>query len=297
MDLQWLEDFLTLAGTGNFSTAAENRNVSQPAFSRRIRSLEQWMGTSLFDRSTYPATLTHSGKLLKTTAEEVVAGLYRTRDECLAERSIDISEISFSGLHTLALTFFPKWLKQSEQELGPIRTRMMAGNIHDCVQALILKHCDFLLYYAHRKEPLFLDQTNFPTIKLAIEKLLPVSAVAKNGKAVFKLNSGGGAIPYLAYTSDTFLGKIAELAKKKLDDDCVLQVQYTNSMSEALKTMALEGHGVAWLPQSCVKREFEHGELMQIGSERHCLDLEICLARANGRLPPEAERLWSWLVR
>ena len=37
MDLDWLKDFLALAEQKNFSRAADARNVSQPAFSRRIR--------------------------------------------------------------------------------------------------------------------------------------------------------------------------------------------------------------------------------------------------------------------
>lgn len=297
MDLDWLEDFLVLTKTGSFSSAANNRNISQPAFSRRIRALEQWIGMPLLDRSTYPATLTNSGKTLRDTAEEVVRLLHRTREECRTEFSRDNSEISFSGLHTLALTFFPKWLKQSEKELGLVKTRMMAGNVHDCVQSLVLKHCDFLLYYAHHQTPFLLDGDNFLSVKLAAEKLIPVSATDNDGKPLFELENNGKPLPYLAYTSDTFLGKIVALIQDNLNTSCELQVRYSNSMSEALKTMTLEGHGLAWLPESCIKREFQHNELVQIGNEHHCLEMEIHLVRNSSRLQPEAERLWSWLMR
>lgn len=297
MDLEWLEDFLVLASTGSFSSAANARNSSQPAFSRRIRALEQWMDLPLLDRSSYPASLTNGGEIFRGSAEEVVSLLYRARDECRAELSSDTSEVTFSALHTLALTFYPKWLKQSEQELGPIKTKMTAGNVHDCVQSLTLNRCDFLLYYAHHKGPVLLDKTNFPSIDLATEKLVPVSAVNSDGSPIYTLDRKNATVPYLAYTSDTFLGKVAAMAKDTVDSECTLQTRYSNSMSEALKTMALEEHGIAWLPESCVKREFQHNELIQIGEEKHCLDLEIRLVRTSSRLQPEAERLWSWLVR
>ena len=58
MDIKWLEDFLALAETRNFSRAAAQRNVTQPAFSRRIRALESWLGNELFDRAAYPTALT-----------------------------------------------------------------------------------------------------------------------------------------------------------------------------------------------------------------------------------------------
>jgi hypothetical protein len=52
MDIMWLEDFIKLADEGNFSRAAEARNLTQPAFSRRIRALEEWVGATLVDRDT-----------------------------------------------------------------------------------------------------------------------------------------------------------------------------------------------------------------------------------------------------
>ena len=47
IETKWLYDFLTLEKCRNFSQAAVSRNVSQPAFSRRIRALEQAIGVEL----------------------------------------------------------------------------------------------------------------------------------------------------------------------------------------------------------------------------------------------------------
>ena len=40
VDLAWIRSFLALAQTRNFAKAAAQTNVTQPAFSRRIRALE-----------------------------------------------------------------------------------------------------------------------------------------------------------------------------------------------------------------------------------------------------------------
>ena len=44
METKWLEDFLSLTRTKNVSRSADERFVTQPAFSRRIKSLEVWAG-------------------------------------------------------------------------------------------------------------------------------------------------------------------------------------------------------------------------------------------------------------
>ena len=58
MDIKWLEDFLSLVQTRNFSRSAQERHVTQSALSRRIQALEAWVGADLVDRSTYPLALT-----------------------------------------------------------------------------------------------------------------------------------------------------------------------------------------------------------------------------------------------
>jgi DNA-binding transcriptional LysR family regulator len=54
MEFIWLEDFLALVDSGSFSRTAELRHVTQPAFSRRIRALERWVGVNLFERNRHP---------------------------------------------------------------------------------------------------------------------------------------------------------------------------------------------------------------------------------------------------
>ena len=73
MDINWLIDFVCLGRTLNFSRAAEERNITQSAFSRRIRSLESWVGTALVDRSSYPVQLTPAGKQFLSTAQVTMA--------------------------------------------------------------------------------------------------------------------------------------------------------------------------------------------------------------------------------
>ena len=80
METKWLEDFVSLAETRSFSRSAQQRHVTQPAFSRRIQALEAWAGMDLVDRSSYPTRLTPAGETLLAQAAELLANLQATRN-------------------------------------------------------------------------------------------------------------------------------------------------------------------------------------------------------------------------
>ena len=138
MELKWIEDFLSLAETRSFSRSAEARHVTQSAFSRRIRSLEVWLGTALLDRSTYPITLTADGRHFLETAEEVVRLLTLSRADFRnrSERS-SLPVVAITALHSLCLSFLPRWLGTLRGELGAMSSRVLPENFNICLQALV----------------------------------------------------------------------------------------------------------------------------------------------------------------
>lgn len=62
MNSRQLQYALVLAQTRNFSLAAQNLDMSQPALSKQIIALENEIGIKLFDRGTNPLALTAAGE-------------------------------------------------------------------------------------------------------------------------------------------------------------------------------------------------------------------------------------------
>jgi DNA-binding transcriptional LysR family regulator len=265
MELKWLEDFLSLARTGSFSRAAIERHVTQPAFGRRIRALEGWLGVALVDRSTYPTALTPEGRLFLETAEETVRRLHASRDTLRARTRPPPRTVSVAALHTLALTVFPRWFRDVEARTGPLGSRLLPDDFHACVQALAEGDYDLLLTYHHPLVPIPLDPAAFPHLAIGRDSLLPVR---RRGPAA--------DLPVLGYPRDSFLGRVAALA----GDQALAAHVNENALAEALKFMVLEGHGLAWLPESLVARELAEGSLVAAGPGTA---LEIRLYRRAGR--------------
>src|SRR3954452_6966452 len=111
MDLRWLEDFLALAEQRTFARAAAVRRMTQPAFGRRIRTLEEWVGTHLFVRSPQGAVLTPAGKFLRAPAEELTRNVYQLRQALPAVGGREASTLSIAATHALSFVFFPCWIR------------------------------------------------------------------------------------------------------------------------------------------------------------------------------------------
>lgn len=72
MDIRELESYLVVAEELHFGRAAERLHIAQPALSRTIQSLEKYLGTPLFERTTRRVNLTQAGKALLGPAQNIV---------------------------------------------------------------------------------------------------------------------------------------------------------------------------------------------------------------------------------
>ncbi|QFU00343.1 HTH-type transcriptional regulator YjiE [Halomonas sp. THAF5a] len=292
MEINWLEDFLTLAVTRNFSRAATLRHVTQPAFSRRIRNLEYWVGASLIDRSLYPVGLTPAGEAFQRTAQDALSVLRIGREEALGYVPKMEEVVSISASHTLAVSFFADWHEQLQDDLGVIKARIMADHVAGCVESLISGNCDLMLAYNSPLLPTLTDIGCYPSIVLGGERLVPVSAVDSHGQAIFPLD-GDSPQPYLCYSTDSYLGRLTALIINRERLSSRLEFCYECSMSDVLTRGALACSGIAWVPERAVREELEGGRLVIVGDESHTAPLDICLFRRADLDLPVAERIWQ----
>lgn len=256
METKWLEDFVSLAETRSFSRSAQLRHVTQPAFSRRIQSLEAWAGTDLVDRSSYPTRLTPAGETLYDQALEMLQALQSTRALMRGHTAAGQDVIEFAVPHTLAFTFFPAWVSALRENFGPIKSRLIALNVHDAVMRLVEGSCDLLIAYHHPSQPYQLDADRYEMVSLGQEVVAPYVRPGPDGEPLFRMpGTPGQPLPYLGYAPGAYLGQMVELILKQCGTAIHFDRVYETDMAEGLKAMALEGHGVAFLPFSAVQRD------------------------------------------
>ncbi|MEW5729830.1 MAG: LysR family transcriptional regulator [Pseudomonadota bacterium] len=229
MELGWIDDFLALARHGNFSRAAEARNLTQPAFSRRIRALEDWVGVPLFDRGAAPVRPTEAGRRFLPAAEEVARQLALGRDDARAAARAAEGTLTVAATHALSLTFFPAWLSglEARAAVGPVR--LISDSMRACEEIMARGQAQFLLAHHHDAAPARLDPARHLSKDVGADALVPVAAAGVAGLG------GDGRVPLLAYDEDSGTGRIlaAGLAARGLAPE--VETVFTSHLATVLR--------------------------------------------------------------
>jgi LysR family transcriptional regulator, hypochlorite-specific transcription factor HypT len=297
MNLTWLEDFQALAESGNFSRAAKQRHMTQPAFGRRIKALEAWLGTPLFDRSSQPVVLTEAGEWMRGTAQQLLQRAARLPDEARAVAHGSASSLRFAATHALSLTFLPAWLRSLEARTtnGPIQ--LVSDVAAHCEAQLQHGRVQFLLCHAHEHAPSGLKADSFVSCEVGRDALLPVSAPDARGRARFVLEAPRARtatkpVPLLAYSAESGLGRVLRALHGAALERARCDVVFTAHLATVLRSLALEGRGLAFLPESLVRNDLESGQLVAAGGAPWTVCLSVRLYRPRAALSGVAEKFW-----
>jgi DNA-binding transcriptional LysR family regulator len=158
---------------------------------------------------------------------------------------------------------------------------LIALNVHDAVMRLVEGSCDLLIAYHHATQPIQLDPARYEMLPLGSEPIAPYVKPNAQGAPLYTLPSPGGqAQPYLGYAPGAYLGRVVEHLLKDSPMAAQLERVYETDMAEGLKAMALEGHGIAFLPASAVRNELASRRLVP-AAEGLSLTMDIRLYRAR----------------
>lgn len=298
MDLSWFKDLGQLELSGNFSKAAQLRHISQPAFSRRIKALEDWVGTPLVDRSRHPIVLTQAGKQMLEASRQAFERLDYEKSQIIEAQSLpDKYVVTFGAQHSIGWRFFPDWLRAFEDVYGAIISSLRADDLPNCVEALKKHEIDFIIAYESGYSRRIRTIPATESINIGTDFLLPVCKAGADQKPLFEFSaSDGPRIPWLKFGDNAPINNhIAPL----LDSAGIrqqLSPVYENSMAGALRIRAREGAGVAWLPHSLVAPDLAAGQLVVTGNEEWKIDLDIKLFRNKEHTNIVTRRIWAFLA-
>ena len=294
MDLNWLRDFECLARTLNFTRASNERNITQSAFSRRIKALESWVGLPLVNRATYPVQLTEAGQQFLPVALGAISQLSETRQSLRDADRGDSRFIRFSVLHTISTNYLAPRIEELQHQIPDLRTHVVSDSLGTCCELLVEGAVDIMLCYYHHAVSPIIDEAAFKRKDLLADRLIPVAATGPAQKMGWDLaNREGPPIPHLAYERSSFLGMVVEntVGRKPLNAETI----YVDSLVETIKRRLMKGGGFAWMPETAISAELAQGSVVPIGYDEWTAALTISALSNPSTLDQTAGALWDLL--
>lgn len=298
MELRWLEDYIALARTRHFSRAAEAQNITQPTFSRRIKLLEDEMGTILVDRNTLPLSLTPAGELFLLFAERTAKQLRYTREQFEQIKQQESNTLIVAATQTLYLCFYQDWAETygKDAELS-FNLNSASWSSAEFASALTEQRTDISLCHWHDcMHPLDLLADDSLEYKvLGTDRLLPLS-IAHEGVAVHKFpGKNKQPLPYIDYQDNSYFHGILRAHLQQRNPELHLLTMNRNMQSVSVKALVMEGYGVGWLPERLARREIAAGLLAAV-SDVDTIELEVRAYRSKLNSKSKLNQFWDSLA-
>jgi len=294
MDLGWLEDYIALRELGSFTAAAERRNLSQPAFSRRIQALEAWLGVTLVDRTVRPHRLTSVAVENDEDLHRFLNQIYDLRSQLRGEQSL-ASRLKVVVQHSLSICVFPRLVENLRHSGFQPAYHLYCGDRSQCVDMMLRNEADLLICHETEKLPARIPTSDAVRLLTARDTMVLVGLPSANGAGH---PVEGQRLPLLTYPRSSFFGmSLWDQTMPQLTAAFDVETVCISTFSSALRAMVLAGLGVAWLPISLVGPDIKSNLLVAIEPERfsHPLDIAVYARQPKNSDPDMA--MWQHLER
>lgn len=229
MNISQLETLITISKTMSFRKAGELLNLTQPAVSAQIKSLEEEFKTVLVDRS-QPVTLTDRGQVFVDHAEQILGIV----DE-LKQRLSDLDQtpqghIQLGTTTSIAIQILPRVLSYFQDQFPHIKTTiqsMASSQIYHSVENGLI---DIGIGYLIERNPnLSTSILYYDTFELVVSPQHPLAKLSTASMDVL------GGTPLILLTRDTVGRRFADDVMKKhgIEPQVVMEL----SSSEEIKRM------------------------------------------------------------
>ncbi|HME21444.1 MAG TPA: LysR family transcriptional regulator [Acetobacteraceae bacterium] len=243
MEMQQIRYFLALSQTLNFTRAAEECNVSQPALTRAVQALEAELDGELIRRERAQSHLTELGRRMLPLMQQCYDAALSARNLAKAVKSSDIAPLPLGVSNSVSMAVFGQPLAELFRAYPGAQLRIRRGAPAEVVD--LLRQGDVELAIAGPLEPAWERLDKWPIFEEALE------FVAHRDHRLGRVNDLG--LPQLAgenfliRAGDEMGGAVAEM----LQEQGIAAVNSHEIDTDDELMMLLDANtGIAVLPES-----------------------------------------------
>ncbi|MEY8828491.1 LysR family transcriptional regulator [Sedimentitalea sp. XS_ASV28] len=290
MRLEWIDDILAALDSGSLAQAAERRFVTQSAFTRRVRMIEENIGATLFDRRRKPVTLMPGVVALEPELRELSARLRRLSQDLRLSAGRAGRPLTFVCQHAITTTVSPRVVRQLTAT-GETSVRVRSGNQDECLLLLLANEADFAIMYEVAEDRTQVISRAFEDVLLERDLLIPVCAPA------IRPLTEGCELPVISYPPDVFLGRVFNRnIAPRLPDNVEVVSQAETALTLAVLEFALSEIGIAWLPESLVGADLARGQLVRVDDVLPAQELDVRMIRLSEEPSQRSDAVWHHVI-
>ena len=274
-----LKTFHKVAHTLNFTKAARELFLTQPAVSQQIQSLEYDLGIILFDRSNKRIRLTSEGKILLSYTKRLF-DLYDEIERLFDHfKHLEKGKITIGATAVMGTYFLPKIIGRFSKQYPGLDIDLQMGNSSSVQDLLLEGKLDFGFTGQMRAHP------RLKSILIHRERLLMVCSndnalASKKSVSVDEL----GKTPFIWREKGTQTRLLVEGWFEKMVERGYPQKSIELQNVEAAKRTVVEGYGITITPEIAVRREIHLGLLKPIDLAGFDLYFDYYLFSLKGQI-------------
>lgn len=250
MNLRQLKIYVSVCNSGSFTATAKALYMTQPAVSHVIHDLEQEVGTTLLERVPKKISLTPAGLILFEKAKHLLSAYEDLENEI--SNLNELAPLRIGSCITVAHTFLIPLIELMKETYPNLIMPVTIASASVILEKLEKNEIDIAFI-----EGAF-PQEKFHSFELDSYKIMPVcspSFIPSNHISLHELikhplllREKGSAIRDV-FDSELFLHNIE------------IQPLWTSSNSNVLMKAAIQGMGIALLPENLILDKVEQGSL------------------------------------
>lgn len=296
MNVTHLKTFHRVAETRNFTQAARDLFLTQPAVSMQVQSLEHSLGVALFDRSRRRTALTSEGRILHAYTQKIFH-LFDEMQEAFQNLSKGLSGcLRIGATSIMGAYFLPAFMADFHRAYPGVELDLYVGNSHEVAEQVFqgkvdlgfggssTAHPALSRYFLHR-EPLVLvcgKNSRF----YGQEALSTNGTLSANG-----VPSANGTLSAGDLVNETFIMreagtratcKLKDWFREQTSQDIGPDMVTVNSM-EVTKQLVATGLGLTVLPRHAASLELESGYLAAVPVRDFHLHVDYFLLHEENR--------------
>ena len=145
MEMHEIRYFLATSRTLNFTKAAEQCHVSQPALTRAIRRMEDKLGGLLFSREPNNTHMTELGRLIEPHLTEIMKQTGEAKQTATRFLKLEGAGITLGTMCTIAPVPFVTFLDHFRADNPGIEITLLEGTAHQLCDLLAKGELDVAL--------------------------------------------------------------------------------------------------------------------------------------------------------